>query len=345
MKKFISYVFVFVLGFAACAYTFYHFFGSPNTGAFIQTVPASGAGLKIADGEDNQVRKAAKLVSEYVVNIDTLARPRIMGGPLDLFFPNQQQPTEPVPQGSASGVLFTQDGYILTNNHVVAGADEVIVTLKDGNKYKAKVIGTDPKTDIAVIKIDKKGNKFAKFADSDQLEVGDWVIAVGNPLGLQSSVSLGVVSATKRGPINIEGTVLDQVIQTDAAINRGNSGGALADIRGNLVGINTAIASPSGGSIGIGFAVPSNTVKNIAKQLVEHGKVIRPWLGVVYTDYNAEVKAELEKSGLKNTPKPGGVWIQRVAQNSPAAQAGIQPYDVILKADGKRVRAISGGPI
>jgi len=354
MSKTMSYVLVFVVGFVVCALSIYWLFGSPTSFGPESSVLTTGGELRVARSGSNQIAKAAAEVSSYVVNIDTVGRPQEvspqMGGPPGMppgmppgFFGQPfGQPQEVVPRGMASGVIFTQDGYILTNNHVVAEAANLSVTLHDGKNYQAKLIGRDPKTDIAVIKIDASGLPFAKFADSDSIAVGDWVIAVGNSLGLGPTVTVGVVSATKRGPINIEGKTLEQVIQTDAAINRGNSGGALADINGDLVGINSAIASsgPDGGSIGIGFAVPSNTAKTISAQIMKTGEVVRPWLGIKYTGFDAEArKAFSARGGATKPPDQDGVQVMDVLQGSPAAQAGLKPYDIILKVNGKSLSA------
>ena len=249
----------------------------------------------------------------------------------------------------ASGVIFSADGYILTNNHVVEDAEKLTVTLENGKKFPAKLVGRDPQTDLAVVKIDARGLQAATFANSNTLQVGDWVIAVGSALTYKFTVTVGVVSAIRhagevdRGKLPIEG-----IIQTDAAINFGNSGGALADLNGNLVGINTAIASPSGGNVGIGFAIPSNTAKRIAEQLVKHGKVERPyvaprpgsaraWIGITYGGYNEQVRTQLEGFGIRNLPKEDGVIIGEVAVGSPAARAGLQPEDIILKFNGKPI--------
>ncbi len=348
MSKTISYLLVFVLGFVLCAFSIYHFFGSPASFGTESSNQATGGGLRVARSGNNQVAKAAEKVSAYVVNIDTIGRPQMapaqMGGPMPGMPPGFGmpfgQPQEVTPRGSASGVIFTPDGYILTNNHVVAGAATLSVTMHDGKQFQAKLIGRDPKTDLAVIKIDAKDLPYAKFADSDQITVGDWVIAVGNSLGLGPTVTVGVVSATKRGPINIQGKTLEKVIQTDAAINRGNSGGALADINGDLIGINSAIASsgPDGGSIGIGFAVPSNTARTIADQIMKTGEVVRPWLGIKYTGFDEEARKMLQaRSGQAQPPKEDGVLVIDVVQGSPAAQAGLRPYDVILKFEGKPI--------
>jgi S1-C subfamily serine protease len=217
------------------------------------------------------------------------------------------------------------------------------VTLNNGKDYPARLIGRDPFSDLAVIKIDVKGLKFAKFADSDSLRVGDWVVAVGSPLGYESTVTVGVVSAMRRGPFKINGQILqlEKLIQTDAAINPGNSGGALADLNGNLVGINNMIASTSGGNIGIGFAIPSNTAKIVAEKLITTGKVDHPYLGVVYAPFDANRRKQLKESGVTIFPKQDGAEVRGVRPGSPAEQAGLQAGDVILKINGKPVSTSS----
>ena len=349
MSRTLSYLIVFVVGFLVCAFSIYWLFGAPTSFGTESSVLPTGGGLRVARSGNNQVATAAQKVSAYVVNIDTIGRPQMRRGQMGpmpgmppFFGSPFGQPQEVVPRGSASGVIFTPDGYILTNNHVVANAANLTVTLQDRREFEAKLIGRDPKTDLAVIKIDAKQLPYAKFADSDQIAVGDWVIAVGNALGLGPTVTVGVVSATKRGPITIQGKVLEQVIQTDAAINRGNSGGALSDINGDLVGINSAIASagPDGGSIGIGFSVPSNTARSIADQVMKTGEVVRPWLGIKYTGYDKETRESL-RAGDGRTPaklpEADGVVVVEVGQGSPADKSGLQPYDVILKLNGKPV--------
>jgi S1-C subfamily serine protease len=342
MKKFVSYFIVFILGFVVCAWVIYHFYGSPKDFQGIASVNSPRPALSLASGSSNQVRKAAEIVSSYVVNIDTVGRP-VLGfgreGFPDFFGFPFLRPEEVTPRGQASGVIFTPNGYIITNNHVVKDAAQLTVTLENGKRYPAKLIGTDPTTDLAVIKINANGLKYATFGDSSTLGVGDWVIAVGNALGFKSTVTVGVVSAIRhRGDVD-QALPAEELIQTDAAINRGNSGGALADLNGNLVGINTAIvtASPDGGNIGIGFAIPSNTAKRIADQLVKRGKVVRPWLGIGYMGLNDETRAELKRRGVTNLPRQDGAIIIEVYSGSPAAEAGLQPQDVILKFNGKPV--------
>lgn len=344
MNRFISYVVVFVLGVAVSAWTIKHFYGVPAS-YVPQRVTESGPRVTpaVARPGGNEIADAAARIEKTVVNIDTVGRPQrtgLGGGLPDFFgipFGGDAQPV--VPKGQASGVIISPDGYIITNNHVVADAQTVKVTLFNHKSYDAKVIGMDSKTDLAVIKVAAGNLSYARFGNSNNIRVGDWVIAVGNALGLGSTVTVGVVSATQRGPLEIEGKMLENAIQTDAAINRGNSGGALADINGNLIGINTAIASTSnnGGSIGIGFAIPSLTAKRIADDLITKGKVVRPWLGIKYSEYNKEIRNLMEQQGLKS-PAQDGALVREVIAGSPADQAGIQPYDVILEIDGKKIR-------
>jgi len=235
-----------------------------------------------------------------------------------------------------SGVVVSGDGYILTNNHVVADADEILVTLSDKKQYEAKVIGKDPKTDLALIKIKTENTiPAARLGDSDKLKVGDWVVAIGNPFGLGTTVTAGIVSAKGRvigaGPY-------DNFIQTDASINPGNSGGPLFNLEGELIGINTAIVAPSGGNVGIGFAIPINMAKSVMPQLKERGKVIRGWLGVSIQIVTQEIK---EKFDLKTKD---GALIGEVTKDSPADKGGLKRGDVIISFDGKKVMAMKSLP-
>jgi serine protease Do len=236
----------------------------------------------------------------------------------------------PRQHGIGSGVIVTKDGYILTNNHVVENADEVRVGLQDGREFTAKVVGRDPKSEVAVIKIDANDLPTIPLADSDNVEVGDVVLAVGNPFGIGQTVTTGIVSATGRG--GTLGLDYEDFIQTDAAINPGNSGGALVDLEGRLVGINTAILSRSGGNMGIGFAIPTNLAKDVMESLIEHGKVTRGYLGVMIQDLTPTLAEQFDlKAGTK------GALIGDVTANSPAQIAGLKSGDVILEFDGKAV--------
>ncbi|MDX2251426.1 MAG: DegQ family serine endoprotease [Nitrospira sp.] len=245
----------------------------------------------------------------------------------DEFFRKfDQQPKDRKERGLGSGVIVESNGLIITNNHVVGKADEIRVTLSDKREFKAKLIGTDPKTDIAVVRIDATGLPTVPWADSDRLEVGEFVLAVGNPFGLTQTVTLGIVSALGRAAGIAE---YEDFIQTDAAINPGNSGGPLVNVRGELVGINTAIFSQSGGNMGIGFAVPSNMAQSIMGQLVQTGKVVRGWLGVSIQDLTPELASQF---GLGDTK---GVLVSDVMEDSPAKKAGFERADVIVEYDGK----------
>lgn len=350
MKRFVSYFVVFILGFVVCAWTINKFYGPPMGLSKILTAPnAPRIAPAVIEAGNNQISSAATLVSDYVVNIDTVGRTITRFDPLaDLFGGESVQ--RYAPRGQGSGVVFSPDGYIVTNHHVAAGAAELRVTLHNGKQYRGKIVGTDPSTDIAVIKIDAKNLKAARFANSDTLRVGDWVMAVGSPLGYESTVTVGVVSAMRRGPFAVQDRVLqlEKMIQTDAAINPGNSGGALSDLNGNLIGINTIIASNSGGSIGIGFAIPSNTAKSVAEQLISKGRVDHPYLGISYTPYDEDRRTALERGGVMRLPKEQGAEIRRVYPSSPADQAGLQPGDIVLKINGKDVsvmRSVERGKV
>ena len=242
---------------------------------------------------------------------------------------SRRQFDTPRQEGVGSGVIATKDGYILTNNHVVDGADEVKVALQDGREFTAKVIGRDPKTDVAVVKIDAKDLPAVAMADSDQVEVGDVVLAIGNPFGIGQTVTTGIVSATGRG--GTVGLDYEDFIQTDAAINPGNSGGALVDAEGRLVGINTAILSRSGGNQGIGFAIPSDLARDVMASLIRDGHVTRGYLGVMIQDLTPSLAREFSLKDAK------GVLVADVTDNSPADQAGLKDGDVILEFNGKQV--------
>ena len=235
---------------------------------------------------------------------------------------------QPQQEGLGSGVIVSADGYVLTNNHVVNGADVIKITLADGRELTAKVVGTDPQSDIAVVKVDAKDLPAITFSDSDKLEVGDRVLAIGNPFGIGQTVTSGMVSGLGRATMGLD---YEDFIQTDAAINPGNSGGALVDVQGRLVGVNTAILSRSGGFQGIGFAIPSNLARNVMEQLVKGGKVVRGYLGVTMQDLTPELVDAFKLKARE------GALVSDVMPGSPAAKAGFKSGDVLTEFDGKKI--------
>lgn len=277
-------------------------------------------------------------VTPAVVNISVVTQQRVAANPLfqDPFFrrffelPEQQQPRSVPRQSAGSGVIVdAQAGYVLTNHHVVEDADEIVVTLADRRRFDAELIGSDAGTDIALLRIEADGLTALNIGDSDALEVGDFVVAIGNPFGLGQTVTSGIVSALGRSGLNIEG--YEDFIQTDASINPGNSGGALIDLDGELVGINTAIIAPSGGNVGIGFAVPTSMAAEVMEQLLEYGEVQRGRLGVTVEDVTPALAQALELD------IDYGAVVRQVEPGSAAEQAGLQAGDIIVEFDGQRV--------
>ncbi|MGE0659399.1 MAG: DegQ family serine endoprotease [Reyranellaceae bacterium] len=302
------------------------------------------AGGAVAREAPSSFADLAERLSPAVVNVSTTqakggqdrgrSAPRVPpGGSLeDLFrdFLERQGPPRRV-TSLGSGFIIDEKGYVVTNNHVIADADEITVTLSDDSTFKAELVGKDPKTDLALLKLDLAGRKAplptVKFGDSDKSRVGDWVMAIGNPFGLGGSVSVGIISARAR---SLNGPY-DDFLQTDAAINKGNSGGPMFNMDGEVIGINTAIYSPSGGSVGIGFAIPSNLASSIVDQLREFGRTKRGWLGVRIQTVDEDLAKTL------SLDKPRGALIADVTPGGPAEKSGIKARDVILSFDGKDI--------
>ncbi len=286
-----------------------------------------------AISDPGAIAKAAARMEPSVVTIDTVYRPRYRYGNEDMY--GQSEVIQQLPRGTGSGVILSADGVIVTNNHVVENATHISVTLQDGKELEGRVLGADAQSDLAVVKVEAKNLPAATVADSDKVRVGEWVVAVGDPLRVGTTVTAGIVSAIRKNEATGAGTSYASLIQTDAAINPGNSGGALADIEGRLIGINSAIRSNTGGSIGIGYAIPSDTMREIVSQLIAKGHVIRPWLGVsLFGTLTDRGKQQLNMVGA-----PDGILIGRVQPGSPAATMGMRPGDIILKINDKPMKA------
>jgi len=300
--------------------------GSAGSISIVQA-PSAAPGTTARGSLNGAVRKAAPAV----VSINTTARHPMDSDPWFRFFFGEQG--EQQQTGLGSGVIVSPEGYVLTNNHVVEGADEIDVALADARHATAKVIGTDPESDVAVLKINLDKLPVMTLGDSDTLQVGDQVLAIGNPFGVGQTVTSGIVSALGRNQLGIN--TFENFIQTDAAINPGNSGGALVDSNGNLMGINTAIYSRSGGSMGIGFAIPVSTARQVMEGIIKNGQVVRGWIGIE----PGELTPELAQTfGIKTEQ---GVIVTGVLNGGPAASAGIRPGDVIIEVNGEPVRTVS----
>ncbi|MDO8458269.1 MAG: trypsin-like peptidase domain-containing protein [Burkholderiaceae bacterium] len=306
-------------------------------GISVMQVPAVASGVAPV----GSFRTAAKMASAAVVSI-TVSKAAVKNPQMDdpwfkFFFGDRGNEPQ---AGLGSGVIVSPEGYILTNNHVVEGADEIEVILNDSRRAKAKVIGTDPDSDLAILKITLDRLPVIVLGSSDTLQVGDQVLAIGNPFGVGQTVTSGIVSALGRNQLGIN--TFENFIQTDAAINPGNSGGALVDVNGNLQGINTAIYSRSGGNMGIGFAIPVSTAKQVLESIIKDGQVTRGWIGVEPQDLSPELA---ETFGIKPPTQAGeamqGVIITGVLQNAPAAKAGILPGDIIVSIAGKPVHNVN----
>ncbi|MEW6593589.1 MAG: DegQ family serine endoprotease [Thermodesulfobacteriota bacterium] len=309
--------------------------------------PMAGAPDSFADLADR--------LSPTVVNIYTTQTVKVQRSPHDFFFQDENMPEmfrhffgpqapfgNQTPQRDlkrtslGSGVISSADGYIITNNHVVENADAISVRLTTSEEYDAKIIGRDPKTDLALIKIEPKSPLPAvTFGDSEKLRVGDWVVAIGNPFGFEQTVTAGIVSGKGR---SLGSGPYENFIQTDASINPGNSGGPLFNLNGEMVGINTAIYSRSGGNIGIGFAIPVNTARNVISQLKEHGAVVRGWLGVMIQQVTPELAKQFQLD------RPVGALVGEVSPGGPADRAGIKQGDVIVRYNGKEISQVNSLP-
>ncbi len=280
--------------------------------------------------------KAAEIAMPSVVNIFTSkeikepAHPLLNDPVFRKFFGEQFESRPKRTSSLGSGVIVSPNGYILTNHHVVEAADEVEIALVDGRKTKASMIGSDPETDLAVLKINLQDLPAITFGQSQQVKVGDVVLAVGNPFGVGQSVTMGIVSALSRSQVGIN--TFENFIQTDAAVNPGNSGGALTNTSGNLIGINTAIYSRTGGSLGIGFAIPIHVAKQIMEQIIQSGSVVRGWLGVSMQDMTQELAESF------NLDSSTGSLIASVLRDGPADKAGIKPGDILIAVEGKSVK-------
>ncbi|MEJ7806402.1 MAG: trypsin-like peptidase domain-containing protein, partial [Telluria sp.] len=278
-------------------------------------------------------REAAGRAMPAVVNILTSKslgnKHPLLKDPFFRRFFGDRAPRDEQQSSLGSGVIVSPDGYILTNNHVIEAADEIHVVLADGRKAPAKVVGTDPETDLAVIRIDAKSLPVMVLGHSDQARVGDVVLAIGNPFGVGQTVTMGIISALGRNNLHINH--FENFIQTDAAINFGNSGGALIDSDGNLLGINSAIYSQTGGSVGIGFAIPVSTAKMVMEAIIKEGQVIRGWIGIETQDITPELAANFSLGRDK------GAIIAGVVRDGPADRAGIRPGDILLTVGGKSV--------
>ena len=302
--------------------------GLPSLDVNLQQAPQTNylqqGPVTYADAVVRAAPAVANLYTTKVVNRN--ARPLFEDPQFRHFFGNNAPKQKRMESSLGSAVLMSPEGYLLTNNHVVLNADQIVVALKDGRETLARVIGSDPETDLAVLKIDLKNLPAITIGRSDTLRIGDIALAIGNPFGVGQTTTMGIISATGRNQLGLNN--YEDFIQTDAAINPGNSGGALVDANGNLTGINTAIFTKSGGSQGIGFAIPINLAMEVMKSIIEHGQVIRGWLGIEVQPLTPDLA---ESFGLSGRP---GIVVAGIFRDGPAQKAGLQLGDVILSIDG-----------
>jgi Do/DeqQ family serine protease len=342
MKNFAKLVLISVLGGVITLGTYLLFFDKEEavSSAEMHSVPVFTTATAFSNAalaaEETDFTTIAENTINAVVHVKNVSVSTSSGNPLLEFFYGQSAGQEQEVIGSGSGVIISPDGYIITNNHVIKGARELEITLNNKESYNAEVVGIDESTDIALIKINKEGLTYLPFGDSDNVKVGEWVLAVGNPFNLTSTVTAGIVSAKARD-INImnNNKRIESFIQTDAAVNPGNSGGALVNTRGNLIGINTAISSQTGSYIGYSFAVPSNIARKVIEDLLEYGNVQRAYLGINYEELNAE---KADEFGVRSTE---GVLVTRVLDQGAAQEAGLLQNDVILKMDDIKISNFS----
>ena len=345
MKKGILYFFIAAIAGAISACAVVKFSNRNSAAADSSAVVQSDTQFRTVDLSNDKwpdFTFAAETCVDAVVYVKVRATQQVVSnaGPLfRFFFGYERIPYSREVQGSGSGVIIREDGYIVTNNHVIAGANAIEVTLNNNRTYPARLIGTDPATDVALIKIEENGLPIVPFADSDQLRLGEWVLAIGSPYDLRSTITAGIVSAKGRSmpkdPNNPNEFRIESFIQTDAAVNPGNSGGALVNKEGKLVGVNTAIISQTGSYAGYSFAVPSNIVKRITDDLMDYGTVHRARLGIVMLPINDEIANELKLSSVN------GVYITDMASDSAAAEAGIKVGDVVVEIGGSKVTGVS----
>lgn len=302
------------------------------TFVLLSLVALQGFAAGLPDFTDLIEQNSAKVVKITTTQTASSSRgvPDLRGvpAPYRRFF-EEQQPRES--QSMGSGFVISSDGYLLTNHHVIEGADEILVRLNDRSEYIAELVGTDPNSDLALLKIDASGLSAVEFADAKSLEVGEWVIAIGSPFGLDYSASAGIVSAIGRSLPKENGSNYVPFVQTDVAINPGNSGGPLFNMKGQVVGVNSQIYTRSGGYMGLSFAIPANVAKDVIKQLKNNGTVVRGYLGVVIQDVDADLAESF------NLDKPAGALVSRVIAGAPAEEAGFEAGDVVLKFNGQHI--------
>jgi serine protease Do len=339
-KKILAGVAILLVGFLLGGLTFYTLGKLTRQGRYLQSPITPSVPRQIME-TGRAFSDIVNAVSPSVVNISTTKVVRKETGPFfddpffDFFNPFHDfgAPKKWKERSLGSGVIVSPDGYIITNNHVVEKADEIKVTLFDKRVFKGRIVGSDPKTDVAIIRIDASNLPVLSWGNSDKLQVGEFVLAIGSPYGLSNTVTMGIISAVGRANVGIAD--YEDFIQTDAAINPGNSGGPLVNITGELIGINTAIFSRTGGYQGIGFAVPSNMVRLVMDQLIQKGKVTRGWIGVTIQELTPELAQQF---GLK---KSKGALVSDIVKDSPAAKAGINRGDIIVECNGKEVKDVS----